>query len=279
MARRRSDPPAPEPKRFASAGEIQAGIRKLTRRLADIEALKGAHWRDPRIDDVQNRVRSDVLDIYGERSYEWREHEHFRVAKHVLRFNMDEGELQELFEVGLPEAIVAVRGLIQHLAEKLEDLSGERAPVVSSPGSRNVFIVHGHAEEWKSRVARFVEKLGYQPVILHEQPDEGRTIIEKLEAHARDACFALILLTADDVGSCRDAPQLNTRARQNVVLEYGYFLALLGRKRVCALYEESVELPSDLHGLLYKPLGDSWELQVGKELKAAGLDIDLNRLA
>jgi len=138
-----------------------------------------------------------------------------------------------------------------------------------------IFIVHGHDGDTKLQVAEFVERItGDRPVILHEQADSGRTIIEKFETHASEAGFAIILLTADDEGKSKGATQLNSRARQNVVLEFGYFMAKLGRGRVVALHESGVELPSDVSGLLYKSLAGNWHTELARELKAAGIDID-----
>ena len=145
-----------------------------------------------------------------------------------------------------------------------------------------VFIVHGHDDEAKEMVARFVENLGIEATILHEQANRGQTIPEKFEEHAGEAGFAIILLTPDDVGASQDeANNLKPRARQNVVLELGYFWGRLGRERVCVLYKEGVELPSDIHGILYVPMDSSngWQLQLAKEMKQAGLPVDLNRLA
>jgi predicted nucleotide-binding protein len=113
---------------------------------------------------------------------------------------------------------------------------------------------------------------------LHEQPDSGRTIIEKFEDHASEAGFAVVLLTADDVGRARDETTLNPRARQNVVLELGFFIGRLGRGRVVALHEAGVELPSDLSGVLYKPLAGNWHTALAGELRAAKIEVDLGKL-
>jgi predicted nucleotide-binding protein len=142
-----------------------------------------------------------------------------------------------------------------------------------------IFIVHGHDGDTKLQVTEFVERVtGERPVILHEQADSGRTIIEKFEEHASDAGFAIILLTADDLGKAKDATQLNPRARQNVVLEFGYFMAKLGRGRVVALHEAGVELPSDVTGVLYKSLAGNWHTELARELKAADIEIDFSRI-
>ncbi len=142
-----------------------------------------------------------------------------------------------------------------------------------------IFLVHGHDGYTKLQVAEFTERItGERPVILHEQADSGRTVIEKFEKHASEAAFAIILLTADDVGKAKDATQLNPRARQNVVLECGYFMAKLGRGRVVVLYEAGVELPSDVSGVLYKSLAGNWHTELARELKAAGIEIDFSKI-
>jgi predicted nucleotide-binding protein len=136
-------------------------------------------------------------------------------------------------------------GLLEGLAAKTEDVEGALAvlagrsrteSVAAAPSqTKKVFVVHGHDNEAKETVARFLERLKLEPIILHEQPNEGRTVIEKFEVHA-DVSFAVALLTPDDVGaSASERAHLRPRARQNVVLELGYFLGKLKRNRVCAL--------------------------------------------
>lgn len=147
----------------------------------------------------------------------------------------------------------------------------------ATPGIGNkVFIVHGHDGDIKQQVATFIEKItGDRPIVLHEKADSGRTVIEKFEGHASEVGFAIILLTADDEGRVKGATPLNSRARQNVVFEFGYFMAKLGRDRVVALHEAGVELPSDISGLLYKSLAGNWKFDLAKELMAAGIEIDV----
>lgn len=127
-------------------------------------------------------------------------------------------------------------------------------------------------------MARFLEKLGLKPIILHEQPNAGRTIIEKVERYS-EVAFAVVLLTPDDVGGVAANPEpLNPRARQNVILELGYFLGKLGRAHVAALLKGDVERPSDYDGVVYIAMdsGGAWKLQLARELKTAGLNVDLN---
>ncbi len=146
---------------------------------------------------------------------------------------------------------------------------------------QKVFIVHGHNEAAKSSVARFIERLGLDAVILDEQPSEGLTIIEKFEKYATSADFAIVLMTPDDVGaSIEKKDNLKLRARQNVIFELGYFFHALGRKGVCALYKEGVELPSDIYGVVYVRMDefDAWQLGLAREMKQAGLYFDANKL-
>ncbi|HMD70272.1 MAG TPA: nucleotide-binding protein [Bryobacteraceae bacterium] len=138
--------------------------------------------------------------------------------------------------------------------------------------------MHGRDEAAKEAAARFVEKLGLRAVILHEQPSAGRTVIEKFEG-VSNVGFAVVLLTLDD--SCATGPNpepRSLRARQNVIFELGFFVGKLGRQRVCALYKEGVEIPSDYQGVLYIPMDAhrGWQLPLAKEIKAAGIDIDMN---
>lgn len=153
-------------------------------------------------------------------------------------------------------------------------------PVKMSFTTNKIFIVHGHDEEMKINVARLLEKLNLSPVILHEQPDRGRNILDKLIDESEDACFAIVLLSPDDIVLTGD--KQTTRARQNVVLELGFFLAKLGKNRVTALYKasENFELPSDFAGVLYKKYdnGESWKVELARELRASGIPVDLNRL-
>ena len=90
--------------------------------------------------------------------------------------------------------------------------------------SNKIFIVHGRNENIKNEVELVVMKLGLDPIILHQQPNHGKTIIEKFEKYS-DVGFAIIILTADDKGGYKTDDNLNFRARQNVILEMGYFIA------------------------------------------------------
>lgn len=143
---------------------------------------------------------------------------------------------------------------------------------------RDIFIVHGHDDGVKEAVARFVSKLGLNPIILHEQPNRGRTIIEKFEDYA-EVVYAIAILTPDDVGKKKSQQDdLRDRARQNCIFEFGYFIGKLGRDRVCGIVKDDIEVPSDYSGVLYIPFDSTgaWRMKLVKELKAIGIDVDAN---
>jgi predicted nucleotide-binding protein len=179
-------------------------------------------------------------------------------------------------------------GFLEGLAAKTEDVEGAIAALAGSrptsgvavpPQTKKVFVVHGHDNEAKETVARFLEHLKLEPIVLHEQPNEGRTVIEKFEVYA-DVGFAVVLLTPDDVGAlASERENLKSRARQNVVFELAYFLAKLGRNRVCALYRKGVEIPSD-YPVLYVELDSTggWRMKLAQELLAASIPVDLEAL-
>jgi len=137
-----------------------------------------------------------------------------------------------------------------------------------------IFIVHGHDTVAKSEVETFIRKIGFNPIILSDQANQGRTIIEKIEKYT-DVGFGIVLYTPCDITS-----EGKSRARQNVILEHGFLMGKLGRDKVCALFKGVIEKPSDIGGIGYIEMDSNhaWELKVLKELQAAGYDADANKL-
>jgi predicted nucleotide-binding protein len=126
----------------------------------------------------------------------------------------------------------------------------------STSEDKNVFIVHGHSLAHRQELANLLEDWGLHPIVLDQEDDLGLTVIEKFEYYAKNCCFAFILMTPDDLtapatAGDRSAPaQSQWRARQNVILELGYFMANLGRERVVILCRKELEIPSDIHGIV-----------------------------
>ena len=216
---------------------------------------------------------------------------------HWLRENLPESGLAEdVLLVSPPTGLPSKRGMkssdvknvqrvlkvlyrARDLLPFLDDRKRQQAP--RPENIRKVFIVHGRNDTLKVSVARLLEKVNLKPIILHEQPNLGRTIIEKFLDYS-DVAFAVILLTGDDRGGpAQDPPEkYRLRALQNVILELGYFIRALGRKRVAAIYQQDVEIPSDYSGVLFIPHDESgiWQLRLAKEIRASGIRVDLNKL-
>jgi predicted nucleotide-binding protein len=202
---------------------------------------------------------------------------------------------------GLHEKVEDLRGDVQGKIRRLQSLK-ERIPLIpeattvrpherramarreGADEAESIFIVHGHHEALKLAVHGFIRDVTeLDPVILHDEPSMGRTIIEKFEAVGGGAAFAVVLLTSDDIGRSAEAEDdapFEERARQNVVLELGFFVGSLGRSRVAVLYESGVTKPSDIDGLVYIPYDDqgAWTVLLARELRAAGITVDANKL-
>ncbi len=131
-----------------------------------------------------------------------------------------------------------------------------------------VFIVHGHDEAVKLEVADFIKTLGLEPIILHQQANNGKTIIEKIEEHS-DVGFGVVLYTPCDIGSTKDKQEkFQPRARQNVIFEHGFLIGKIGRENVCALVSSNeIELPNDISGIVYTHMSGNWKIELAKELR------------
>lgn len=194
----------------------------------------------------------------------------------------------EIIHDDIEDHITHLESILGRLELFPEDIQIEVQQVAPNPRDhqagkeKNVFIVHGHDNAAKQTVARFISQIDLTPIILHEQPNRGQTIIEKLETNAHEAGFAVVLLTPDDVGRVKTAlPDSDKpRARQNVMLELGYFLAHLGRANVCALYKPGVEIPSDYTGVLFIEMDsrDGWKRDLARELQAAKIPFNIHKM-
>lgn len=184
------------------------------------------------------------------------------------------------YNAGLEEAVLLLKSFVKQVEERepVEPSTAPKTEKSAGLSGSDIFIVHGCDEGTKEAVARYVEKLGLKAVILHEQANQSRTIIEKFEDHSKDVSFAVVLCTPDDEGRSGQGGKLKPRARQNVILELGFFLGQLGRDRVCVLYGKGVEMPSDYDGVVYIPLDGDWKVQLAKEIKAAGISIDADKI-
>lgn len=166
-----------------------------------------------------------------------------------------------------------IQGFLELETSKLQTSHNNNA--LKSIDFSKVFIVHGHDEALKQEVARVIEKQGIEAVILHEQANQGATIIEKIEKNSAVGA-AICLFTPDDRGKAKSEGNDKKRARQNVVFEAGYFMGKLGRDKVIFIADPSVEMPSDLQGVVYTDTKD-WKIDLAKELDEIGYNIDFNK--
>lgn len=161
-----------------------------------------------------------------------------------------------------------------------EEVNSNKSTTKFNLSKSDIFIVHGHDDIAKIKTARFVEKLGFKPIILHEQSSSGKTIIEKIESYS-NVGFGIILYTPCDIGGKKEVdPKLQNRARQNVVFEHGFLIGKIGRGNVCALVKDDIEKPNDISGVVFIKMDEdeAWHLKLAKELKSSGYDVDMNKL-
>lgn len=279
MARKSSSAAPPTvPK---SSQQLRQGIDRIERRIAALDAFDPTSVKErwaPEVKALEAAI-SDTLDaVFGHNSQ--------RYHRFSGATNLDKGGLflgsgpDPLYKVhgwlaeGKADALALLRQAVQSLEEDLAELGEQPAPPPLSLKralGEEVFIVHGRDSPAKIEVARLIERAGLKAIILHEQPNQGQTVIEKFEAHGGSAGFAIIVLTPDDVGGL-DANSLQPRARQNVIGEMFWFAGRLGRNRVCALRKGDIEMPSDFAGIGYTDMDDrgAWKAELLRELTAAG---------
>lgn len=190
------------------------------------------------------------------------------------RASTEAGSMNDVSETGFAD--VSIQGDLVFQSPSVSAISSSKTEKPKAL-KRKVFIVHGHDEGARETVARFLERIGFEVIILHEQANRGRTVIEKVEVHG-DVPFAVVLLTPDDEG-CKAGGNPQPRARQNVILELGYFIGRLGRSNVCALTRGNVEIPSDFAGVVYEAMEGQWKSKLAGELEDVGFEIDWKKVS
>lgn len=231
--------------------------------LGRISALKlGDHAE-------RKSIYSDI-ELYGEKAFG---NNKYTTKMMVTRFcpggwaSTQEAEIRA-WERGKSELLI----LIETMIKEYQLLNGKEKTTNRQSSLNKIFIVHGHDAELKYEVSNWLHSLEIEPIILHFQPNMGlNSILTKIEENS-DVEAAIVLFTADDLGRAKTEKVLHDRARQNVVFEAGYFAGKLGPKHVIILREQSVELPSDLSGILYTSTDAQWKEDIRKELNAMGLE-------
>lgn len=285
-------PPTAPTQANLSLDQMRKGIKRLERVIEEIESFDATRLTErwgPEQKALESTIEATLVSVFGPDTVEYRRYksaaslDHGGISIiHAYSYRDEAAEARQYVGEGKLSAIQLLKAAVKWLNEEIEDggETGQAISVVDAPEkmSRKVFIVHGHDEGAQQTVARFIERIGFEAVILSEQANKGRTIIEKIEANG-DVGFAVVLLTPDDVGG-KTADTLRPRARQNVLLELGYFIARLSRQRVCALAKGDLEIPTDFAGVVWEKMdgGGGWKLALAKELEAAGFTVDWNKV-
>ncbi|BDT74131.1 hypothetical protein os4_36840 (plasmid) [Comamonadaceae bacterium OS-4] len=288
MATRESTPPA---QANLTVEQMRKGILRLEKLIGEIEAFDETEltkrW-GPEQKALEATIAGALTSVFGHETVEYRRYsraknlDHGSVSMGSRGTRNNSQEARKYVADGKVEAVQILQSAIKWLNDEIDDAA--ESPSVATQASadvtpsQKVFIVHGHDDGARQSVARFVERIGLDAIILSEQANQGRTIIEKIEAHA-DVGFAVVLLTPDDVGG-KAPDSLSPRARQNVLLELGYFIGKLGRGRVCTLAKGNLEIPTDFAGVVWEQLDDAgaWKQGLARELSATGYPIDWNKV-
>jgi Predicted nucleotide-binding protein containing TIR-like domain len=278
-----------------SVDQISRAIPRLQKRISDLEMLDFSQMHERGGADIQGikvSIEQTLEEIFGSYSTEYQRYHSAAVLSggpltmsYVGARGGHRGkDHHPYYERSRERSITLLKQAIQGLEERRDDLGSSMQVLEGSSGIEDVpvlperiFVVHGRDGEPREAIARFLQLLGLEPVILHERPNKGRTLITKFHDEASDIGFAIILMTPDDVGGL-DGGEQKRRARQNVIFELGFFIGKLGGGRVAALIGNEVERPSDFEGVVYIPIESDWRLPLCKELRAAGYNIDLNKV-
>lgn len=240
---------------FAECGRYGISQEKFDRIPASLLAVFGFPLR---MSDSETPCGVVCVDILGEARRS------IATPNARLDFQLPCNELDERLEGAIASMVGILRASRTHCME-LRVSVRETVP-------RTVFLTHGHDHDLRDEVQRFLERANIPVTVLLKEPGHGETIIEKFERLSRTD-FAIMLLTRDDVGFAHGTPrEAAFRARQNVIMEIGFFAGLFGRDRVCCLVDTEVEMPSNLGGLETIDVHGKggWKAPLRKRLRDAG---------
>lgn len=308
MTRRPVTPPEPQ-RANLTVDQMRSGIDRLKRRIADLDQFDPQtvqkRW-GPEVATLETAIKETLAAVFGHNTVQYKDYEPAaRLDRGPVNASADASwisarngniggrprdDMQEVYRYlaeGKQRAILLLRQAIRGLEEEIADREQRPVAAITHEAApqrdlTKVFVVHGHDGEVRQTVARFIEQLGFEAVILHERPNKGRTIITKFREEAAGVGFAVVLMTPDDVGGVPPflAAKMRPRARQNVVFELGFFIGVLGPGHVAALVKGNIERPSDFDGVVYIDLdeGGAWKMMLARELRAAGLSFDANKV-
>ena len=234
-------------------------------------------------DKIRSKTKLYIKKCFGESSEYMERLEQIHFTPSIYYRNMPTSDYYDSFSVGKKYLLNLLSTMIEDIELTIDETNKNDVVEFANKkqlNSKNIFIVHGHNQSVRNAVELFVKSIDYNPIILCKEPNLGQTIIEKIESNAENVCFAIVLYTACDEGKAKQEAELKPRARQNVVFEHGFMCSKLGRDHVVALLSDRVEQPGDLNGVVYVEFDNSgaWQFKIAKEMKAVGLNVDLNKI-
>ncbi len=248
-------------------------IKQLIEQAEELIKTCATRWK-PEFEAWHSRTERFLNSKYGEKSIELKNF----MSRPFTRMVYISGEKHDNSIECTRDLRITINELNDYLfdEEEKEKIVNCNSYNFESSSFDRIFIIHGHDGELKEMLARLIEKQGIDAIILSEQTNQGKTIIEKIEEYS-DVGAAIALFTNDDFGRSKISEKDEPRARQNVVFETGFFMGKLGRDKVVIIAEKGVELPSDLQGVVYTDKTD-WKIDVCRELKTMNYNIDFNKL-
>jgi len=267
-------------------------MAKIQDLIERAERLQNSKITDPAFKSWRNDSIRFLQKVFGEESHEALTFKNITfyityITYDIFRDGWKEHILNEKynFKKGLRTAIFYLKNFESEILhdvdiEEREQKDSNNAPHKESH-KKNILIVHGRNDGVKDKVANFISKLGIEPIILNEQLNRGRTLLEKLEEYS-DIKAAIIIFTNDDIGNNNNDSEYEKRARQNLIFEAGYFHGKLGNKNMIVIAEQGVMLPSVLEGYTYFKMDreEKWKEDIAKKLKSMKrYNIDISDLS
>lgn len=298
---RNAAPPKPQSEKL-TVEKMRRGIPRVQQRIDELKAFDHQtiqERRSPKVKAMEVSIKGTLEAVFGHNTVEYNRYRSAALLEPIIvqtasywsqarpgRSVPDDARAQQDVAKGIENSIGILQQAVRWLEDEINSCveTGESMVATGQAHSplrdmSKVFVVHGHDSAPKAEVAKFIERFGFEAIILHERPNKGRTLITKFCEEAAGVGFAVVLITPDDLGKAEEAADLKHRARQNVVFELGFFIGKLGPERVAALVKGEIEQPSDFDGVVYISLDkEDWQTQLGSEMQEAGYEIDWNKV-
>lgn len=187
-----------------------AGIRKALSALLDVEDSKVRAQGSPRLKaqfepnlvahhfrqaaDLARSLKNDIPDLYDD----------FQ--------NIEAGPQTKMMDNVMHFGRTQIEGLIRDIDQIFEIRANSELQPPAQSTIRRVFVTHGRAPDWRVVQTYIEHDLHLQALELEQEPNRGRTVIEKLLDVADRCDSAVIVMTGDDLPA-----QGEPRVRENVM--------------------------------------------------------------